>query len=194
MIVVLERGASPEQVEEVASKLRARGLQVRALRAGGKPVLHVTAGVGRKAHKVLRDDPVEGLVAMDGPRIRREGHRLFPFHVLNWSAWWILVLGAIVLLAGQFPTGVGRLIDLRNPPSEAHVPWFARAPMAFLSLFPHSLAWLAWTVMLGVLVLFLALPRLDRAREGKPGSRAPVLGAVAVFVAVLAWLAFKELP
>jgi quinol-cytochrome oxidoreductase complex cytochrome b subunit len=194
MIVVLERGASPEQVEEVASKLRARGLEVRALRAGGKPVLHVTAGPGRRARKVLRDDPVEGLVAMDGPRIRREGHRLFPYHVLHWSAWWMVVLGAIVVLAGQLPTGVGRPIDLQNPPSETHVQWFARAPMAFLSLFPHSLAWLAWTLMLGVGLLFLALPRLDRSRDGSLASRAPVLGAVALFVLALVGFALKELP
>lgn len=194
MILVLERGAKPEQVEEVARVLRARGLEVRTLRAGGKPVLHVTEGPARRARKALKHDAVEGLVATDGPRIRREGHRFFPYHLLQWAAIWILVVAVIVALAGQLPPGVGRGIDLQNPPAEQHVPWYARAPMAFLALFPDSLAWLAWTVMLGALALFFALPRLDRSRDGSLGSRLPVLGAVAGFVVVLAWLALKETP
>jgi hypothetical protein len=186
MIIVLERGAKPEQVEEVIELLRREGVEVKCVRAAGKPVLHVQDGATRRAHKALTHDAVEGLLATSGPRIRREGHRFYPYHALHWFAIWMVVVATLVLLAGQLPPGIGRAIDLQTAPEQVVVPWYGRAATGFLALFPHSASWLAWTLMWVALALFVALPRFDRRRNV---ARAPLLVAVAALVAVVAWLA-----
>ena len=186
MIIVLERGASPEQIREVAELLRREGLDVQCVRAAGKPTLHVLSGESGRARRVLSLGCVEGVVATSGPRIRREGHRFYPHHALHWFAIWIVVVAILVLLAGQLPPGVGRAIDLQSVPAHIDVPWYGRAATAFLGLFPQSASWAAWTFLWCVLALIVALPRFDRRAEN---SRGPVLGSVAVLVAIVAWLA-----
>lgn len=186
MIIVLERGAKPEQVDEVVASLRRDGIEVRCLRAAGKPALHVLAGETRRASRALEFDCVEGIFATSGPRVRREGQRFFPHHTLRWFAIWMVVVATLVLLAGQLPPGVGRPIDLQTPPEHVVVPWYGRAATGFLALFPHSAAWLAWSLLWIVMALFVALPRFER-RSGV--SRIPVLGAAALLVAAVAYLA-----
>lgn len=186
MIIILERGARPEQVQEVVELLRSEGLEVRCVRAAGKPALHVLGGETRRARKALAHDCVEGVLATSGPRIRREGHRFYPHHALHWFAIWMVVVAVLVLLAGQLPPGVGRAIDLQTVPAHIEVPWYGRAATGFLGLFPQSASWAAWTFLWCVLALFVALPRFDRRVEA---SRGPVLGAVAVLIAIVAWLA-----
>ena len=186
MMIVFERGAKPEQVQAVEEELRAQGVETRRVRAAGKPVLHVLCGRVASPGKVFTHDAVEGIVATSGPRIRREGHRFYPYHALQWFAIWIVVVAVLVLLAGQLPPGIGIAIDLRTPPSEVVVPWYGRAATGFLALFPQSLSWLAWTVMVAVLALFVALPRLDRKAD-RP--RLVVVGAVAALLFAIGWLA-----
>lgn len=185
-MIVFERGAKPDQVQAVEEELRAQGVETRCVRAAGKPVLHVLGGRMSRPGKILAHDAVEGIVATSGPRIRREGHRFYPYHALQWFAVGIVVVAVLVLLAGQLPPGIGRAIDLQTPPSQVIVPWYGRAATGFLALFPHSLSWLAWTVMVAVLALFVALPRLDRTGER---SRFVVIGAVVALLVAIGWLA-----
>lgn len=188
-MIVFERGAKPEQVQAVEDELRAQGVETRCVRAAGKPVLHVLGGRVAKPGKVLAHDAVEGIVATSGPRIRREGHRFYPYHALQWFAIWIVVVAVLVLFAGQLPPGIGVPIDLQTPPSQVVVPWYGRAATGFLALFPQSLSWLAWTVMVAVAALLVALPRLDRS-AGRP--RLVVGGAVLALVFAIGWLAIGD--
>lgn len=166
MIVVLERGTQPEQVAEVVAALEKRGLKVAQVRAGGKPVLHVVEGNSKRARRVLALDEVEGLVPTSGPRIRREGKRFFPYYFIQWTALGMVMLGVLAGLAGQFPPGIGVPVDVRNAPAELEQPWYLRAPLAFLALFPRELVWLGWTLGFGIALLVVLVPRLDRS-EGR---------------------------
>lgn len=188
MIIVLERGAKTEQIEEVVASLRQLGVEVRCVRAAGKPVLHVLSGDSAEARRALEHECVEGLFATSGPRIRREGHRFYPHHALHWFAIWMVVVALLVLLAGQWPPGVGRAIDLQAPIEHLDVPWYGRATTAFLALFPQSASWFAWILLWGVVGAFVALPRFDRRADA---SRAPVLIAVAVLITIVAYLALR---
>jgi hypothetical protein len=187
VIIVLERGAKPEQIAEAVHALEKRGLEVRQLVAAGKPILHVTGGDSSRARRLLRLEQVEGLIPTSGPRVRLEGRRFFPYHVIQWSAFGIVVLGALVLLAGQFPPGIGLPVDVQSPPEVVAQPWYARGPLWLLELFPTEHAWLAWCVFGLVALAFVFVPRLDRgssSREASPKLR------LAVALLVLAALAF----
>ncbi len=185
-MIIFERGATTEQVHAVAEELRTQGVETRCVRAAGKPVLHVLGGRVSSPGSVLDHDAVEGIVATSGPRVRREGHRFYPYHALQWFALGIVVVAMLVLLAGQFPPGIGIAIDLQTPPSQVVVPWYGRAATGFLALFPQSLSWLAWTAMVAILALFVALPRLDRS-PSRP--RFAVVGAVIALALAIGWLA-----
>ncbi|MCC7011233.1 MAG: hypothetical protein IT454_01615 [Planctomycetes bacterium] len=186
MIVVLERGASPEQIAEAVHALEKRGMTVRRVTAGGKPVLHVLSGPSSRSRRLMALEQVEGLIPTSGPRVRREGRRFFPYHVIQWAAIGIVVLGSLVLLAGQFPPGVGAPVDVQSPPAESSAPWYLRAPLALLAMFPASLAWLVMSVCVALLVL---VPRLDRSQATAPSRGLRVLLAAVV----LAALAFATL-
>ncbi|MBI5432324.1 MAG: hypothetical protein HZA52_05805 [Planctomycetes bacterium] len=163
MIVVLRLGATPPEVEEVERELALRGLETRKVESGGRMLLHIIAGPTRRARPVVKLEQVEALVPTSGPRVRREGRRFYPYHFVNWSAFSVALLGVLVFLAGMFPTGIGQEIDPRSAPAELPTPWYLRAPLMFVALFPESLAWLGWSIFaLGGVFLF-ALPFIDRS-------------------------------
>jgi hypothetical protein len=187
VIVVLERGTRDEQVAEIVAELERRGLEVRAIRAGGKPALHVVGGDSARAHKALAFDEVEGLVATSGPRIRSAGQRFFPYHFVQWSAVGIVLLAVLTLLAGHYPPGLGAPIDVQRPPAQSVQPWYLRAPTAFVELFPPSLAWLGWLVVLALIGVVLLVPRFDRGTAPGLRGRWP---AIVLVVAALGALFF----
>ncbi len=165
MIVVLRQGSTEEEIAEVLRDLERRSLRGRIVHAGGKPLIHVTSGSTRRARRLLRLDQVEALVPTSGPRVRVEGRRFYPYYFVNLCAGFVLVLGLLVLLAGQLPSGMGVEIDAQHPPSETQFPWYARAPLAFVALFPESLAWLGWLVLLVLAGVVFFLPTLDRSQR-----------------------------
>ncbi|MBK8180936.1 MAG: hypothetical protein IPK67_18995 [Planctomycetes bacterium] len=180
MIIVLKRGTEPDQIAEVLREAQRRGLQCRALVAADKPVLHVLSGNTRRARKLLKLERVQALVATSGPRVRVEGRRFFPYHFLNWSSAALMLIATLVLLAGQFPPGVGEapgtLAGQAAP--GADVAGSAGAPIVL----PWYVAWLpgilgsgspgaAALLFAGLLLLLLALPTLDRRLiRGKGGA------------------------
>jgi hypothetical protein len=186
MIVVLRRGTTDEQRDLVVRRLADLGLEVRALHAGGKPLLHVVAGPTRLARRVLRSEHVEALVPTSGPRIRRDGRRVYPYHFLNWCTAGVLIFGLMVLLAGQFPPGTLAAVDTQRPPETLAWPWYLRAPRAWLLLFSPERRWLGWAGLAALGLAALCLPRLDRTRGEGLARRWPfVAGSLALLLAAV---------
>ena len=187
MILVLEPGASKETVDAVVAELRELGLGANVLGADDRPLVHVVSGRSHKARGLLRRNPhVQALIPTSGPRIRREGRRFYPYHVVNWSAAALIALGIVVLLAGFFPPGVGEDPDARRPMLDVPAPWYLRAPSALLGLFPSHLRLAAWlTVAATAAVLFL-VPTIDRKLGRTP---ALFLGGTVVlgYIGLTAW-------
>ncbi len=183
MIIVLERGSKPEQIAEIVAALKKRGLEVSQVRAAGKPVLHVTSGDSRRARRVLSHDEVEGLVATSGPRIRREGRRFFPYHFIQWAAVGIVMLAVLTLLAGQFPPGVGAPVDVQHPPADLVQPWYLRAPLAFVALFPAEFVGVGWLLAFVLAALVLLVPRFDRGTHSGAPRRAIAFAIVLIAAA-----------
>lgn len=163
MIIVLKRGTEPEQIAEVMREAERRGLAVRALTAADKPVLHITRGNTRRARKLLALERVQALVATSGPRVRRQGRRFFPYHFLNWSSAGLMLLATLVLLAGQFPPGLGAAPDARAPVPEPTLPWYVAGPAKLLG--GLSIPAVAGVFAVVLVALFL-LPTLDRRLGG----------------------------
>lgn len=186
MILVLDRGSTEAQIEEVRQLLVERGLEVHVLTAGGKPAIHVLSGDTRRARKLLKHERVEALVPTSGPRVRVEGRRFWPYHFIRWSALSVAIVGALVMLAGQFPPGIGGPVDPRVPPAELDQPWYLRFSLDFVALFPASLAWVAWLLLLLLAAAFFALPLLDR--DPRPSRVRRVAIGLAGIVLVALWL------
>jgi hypothetical protein len=169
MIIVLKHGSEPEQVAEVVAAAELRGLVCRPLVASDRPVLHVVRGDTRRARKLLKHEHVEALLATSGPRVRREGRRFFPYHLLNWCSATLLLLAGIVLLAGQFPPGLGAAPDPRLPAGAPIVPWWIAWAARLLDGRP---VWIGPALFVAAMALLFALPTLDRLLTGKRGDAA----------------------
>ena len=187
MIVVLERGATETQVERAVAVLEGRGLVVRVVRAENRPLIHVVSGDTRKARRALALDGVEALVPTSGPRVRRTGRRFWPYHFIRWSAVALVLLSFLVLLAGQFPPGLGKPIEAHQPPADLSQPWYVRAPLAFVALFPPGLAWIASLILVALALVAYFLPWLDRSPSRALRDRLPAVVVGLLLVAL--WLA-----
>jgi quinol-cytochrome oxidoreductase complex cytochrome b subunit len=181
MIIVLERGASEAQAEEVLGELERLGLRGRRIGALDDPLIHVVEGRSRRARTLQDMDVVEGLVPTPGPRIRSRGRYFFPYHMINWISLVLVVLGILVALAGFFPPGVGEDIDRLGVAPAISLPWYLRAPHAFVT---HGLSG-SLVLALGC-VLFFFLPKLDRSSAETLASRLVVVLAGILFLA--AWV------
>jgi quinol-cytochrome oxidoreductase complex cytochrome b subunit len=188
VIVVLQRGATPEQVAEAIQTLEKRGVTVRRVDSDGRALLHVVAGPSARARRALSLEQVEGLIPTSGPRVRREGRRFFPYHAMQWAAVLMVALGTLVLLAGQLPPGIGMPVDVQNAPQDVQSPWYLRAPLALLALFPHSLAWLGMIVFTA---LFLFVPRFERSHADVEPNRLVRFGIAALVLAALAFATLR---
>ena len=189
MILVMERGATEAQVGEVLAELERRGLRARRVDGGGKPLIHVLSGDTRKARRLLGHARVEALLPTSGPRVRREGRRFWPYHFIRWSALSIVLIGLLVLLAGQLPPGIGPGMDVQHQPAAIGQPWYVRAPLAFTALFPDGSTWLGWLCLLGLALVAFFLPVLDRSRTGSLRERWPIVAAGLLMVALWLWAA-----
>ncbi len=134
MILVLKPGIEKQEVDEVLRELELRGIEGRVLLCGPKPLVHLVSGPTRRARGLLKLEQVEALVPTSGPRVRRSGRRFYPYHFVHLSAACLLFAGVLVLLAGNFPPGLGDAIDQQHPPAELGYPWYVRAPLSFVAL------------------------------------------------------------
>ena len=164
MIVVLRAGATDEERDAVVRELEGLGLGVRALGAGAKPLLHVISGPSPRARRVLGSRAVEALVSTSGPRLRRFGHRIYPYHFIRWSAAGVFIFGLAVLLAGQFPPGTGAALELERPPAAHPWPWYLRAPRAIVHVFGPEQRSMGWGLLSMLLLGLFCLPLFDRTR------------------------------
>jgi len=186
MIVVLKGGSSDEQVAEVMRALEALGMTARILGQDGKPLIHVISGPTRRARRLLTMDRVQALVPTSGPRIREHGRRFYPYHFVGWCAGFLLLIGALVFLAGQLPPGLGEVVNVNAPPDHLVPPWYLRLPAGFLKGFPARYSAFAWPTLLGVGLLFFLLPLLDRTRgRGLKARVALVLPGLLVILALV---------
>jgi quinol-cytochrome oxidoreductase complex cytochrome b subunit len=188
MIVVLRAGSTEAEIGEVLEEIERRGIRGRLLRGGDQPLIHLTSGPTRSARRLIKLEQVEALVATSGPRVRREGRRFYPYYFVNLSAGFVVMLGLLVLLAGQLPSGIGAAIDAQHPPAEISVPWYARAPLALVALVPPARAWIGWLLVLAVAVAAFFLPALDRSKGSRAGERWPVLALGGVAAILWLWL------
>lgn len=188
MILILEPGLSEEGRRAVLSALEGLGLRGNILNADVRPVVHVVAGPTRLARKLRRLEGVEAIVATSGPRVRRQGRRFYPYHFIGWCASGLLLLGALVALAGFLPPGLGADFDPRSQP-QLGTPWFLRAPVAVLRLLPGTPGWIVLLALIGVLWW---APLLDRAASAR--ARPGVLRLTIVLAVFLGWflLTFVE--
>lgn len=194
MIVVLRRGATDAQRDEIVRELEGYGLGVRALVGGGKPLLHVTSGPTRRARRVLAADVVEALVPTSGPRVRRQGYRIYPYYFIHWCAAGIAIFGVMVFLAGYLPPGTGSEIRLDDPPATLSWPWYARAPLALLQAFPPEQRWMAWGLLFLLCVVTFLLPVLDRTSGAGLRHRWPFAGAAVALIAVVVYFSLWGAP
>ncbi len=185
MIVVLRPNVSEPEIAEVIDELGRRGCTARAVKSDGRSVVHIVSGSTRAARRLLRLEQVEAIVPTSGPRVRRVGRRFYPYHFVNWSAFGVAALGLLVFLAGQFPPGLGVDVDYRHPPSAVDQPWYLRAPSAFIELFPESLSWLAWTLIVIAPLGLLFLPIFDRSKSDAKSGRWVRFFFAAAFVALV---------
>jgi hypothetical protein len=165
---VLKPGIDEEELEEVLRELRQRGIEGRVLQGGPKPLVHLVSGPTRRARRLLKLEQVEALVPTSGPRVRGSGRRFYPYHFVNLSAACLLLAGVLVLLAGNFPPGLGDAIDPQHAPQELGYPWYVRAPLSFVALFPQGAAWLGWLCLYALGFAALLLPTLERSRARWP--------------------------
>ena len=191
MIVVLRPGCTEAEVNEVLRALEDRGCTGRAVTTGSGTVVHLVAGRPRRARRVRRFDQVLEIVPTSGPRVRREGWRWFPFHFVNWSGFGVVLLGALVFLAGMFPTGIGDVVDYSHPPDTVAQPWYLRAPLAFVHLFPRSLFWLGWLLLMVLALIVLFLPFLDRSRLEERSGRWLRIGTALLVVSAVVLTAWQ---
>ncbi len=188
MIVVLRPGTSQEEIAEVLRQLERRGIEGRVLQGGEKPLVHLVSGSTRRARKLLKLEQVEAIVPTSGPRLRHEGRRFYPYYFIHLAALCLALLAVLVLLAGHHPPGLGDAIDTQHPPAALSYPWFVRAPMAFVALFPESAAWLGWLCLYAIAAAVFFLPLLDRS-SAPARARWPL--ALGVLLALAwAWLTF----
>ncbi len=185
MIIVLERGIDEGRARAILSDLEELGLSGAVLEAEDRRVIHVTAGPARLARKLLGRSGIEALVPTSGPRVRRFGRRLFPYYALWYSAFLVLAVGVLVFLAGALPPGLGDPVDLRHAPPPAEFPWYVRAPLAIVALFPSGWRWVGQGLVLALMAVILLLPWLDRT---PPPAIAERKGRLALGILVLlAW-------
>ena len=131
-------------------------------------------------------------MATSGPRLRRYGHRIYPYHFIRWSAAGILIFGLAVLLAGQFPPGTGAAIGLERPPVPHPWPWYLEAPRAWLHLFDARQRWVGWSLLLAFVLALFCLPLLDRTHGRGTARRWPFAGVALALVAVVLYLSLRE--
>ena len=182
MIIVLRRGTTIEQRDQVVDELERLGLGIRALSGENKHLLHVVSGSTRRTRRVLKNEFVEALLRTSGPRLRKYGPRIYPYHFIRWCAAGVVLFGLMALLAGQFPTGAGNPIEIERPPETLVWPWYLRAPRELLLLFSPESRWLGWTALLGLALVTLLLPVLDRTTGEGPSRRWPFIGAALAIV------------
>jgi hypothetical protein len=192
MIIVLRADATDEQRDAVVSELEGLGLGVRAMRGGGKHLIHLVSGPTRRARRVLGSHAVEALVPTSGPRLRSVGHRIYPYHFIRWCAAGIVIFGLAVLLAGQLPPGTGREIQLDHPPDALAWPWYLHAPRALVLSFAPEQRWMGWGLLLLLLIVTFLLPVLDRTRGEGLRHRWPFVGAGLAALAVAVYLSLAE--
>jgi quinol-cytochrome oxidoreductase complex cytochrome b subunit len=169
VIVVLERGASGEEVRGILASLASLGLEAREISGGGRSLVHVVRGPTRRARKLLAHGRVVALVPTSGPRIRREGRRFYPYHFIGWCAAALVASGVLVLLAGVLPPGLGPSFDALDPPAPAAapLPWYLLPARGLSRLLPDGLRWVGGLAVLLVLALLVALPFVDRAGRAR---------------------------
>lgn len=184
MILVLKPGIDAQELAEVLAELEKRGIEGRVLKNGPKPLVHLVSGPTRSARKLLKLEQVEALVPTSGPRVRASGRRFYPYHFVQLAAVCLLLAGVLVLLAGNFPPGLGDAIDPQHPPQALGYPWYVRAPLSFVALFPQNSAWLGWLCLYALLLAALLLPSLDRTRGGAAARWPKLVGALVL----LGWL------
>lgn len=186
MIVVLRHGSTEADIVEVEREVERRGLSAKRISTGDHPALHIVAGPTRRTRGLLRFEQVEGLVPTSGPRIRATGRRFYPYHFMLQSAVCVILLGGLVMMAGFLPPGLGRSIDPGAVPDRILDPWYARAPLEFVALFPRDFAWLGWIVLLGAGSGVLLLPLLDR--DGRASAARRVVACACLGVLAVAWV------
>ena len=192
MIVVLERGTSAKELDGVLERMRELGLSGQALHVGSKPMIHVTGGSTRRAKRLLALERVQAIVPTSGPRVRQEGRRFFPYHALQAGAVGMVLLGALVALAGFFPPGVGSAPVPGEPLPAPEWPWYLAPLRGLLRLAPARPSWIGPTMLVLLGALVLSLPVLDRSRSALARARWPVLAAGLILLAVLAFLGSAE--
>jgi quinol-cytochrome oxidoreductase complex cytochrome b subunit len=191
MIVVLKRGSTQEQIDEVLAELQRLGVPGRLVRSTDKPLIHVVSGDAILAMPLQRHERVQALVRTRGPRHRRQGRRFYPYHFINWCIAALLLLGTLVLLSGLLPPGLGEPVDLRRPPASIGPPWYFRGLDEFLGLFPAHQAWLSWLLVGLIWAVILFVPSLDRSAGRKLRQRWLVVGVGALAVIGALYLSLR---
>jgi len=189
MIIVLARGTTEEQANEVIGALRGYGVMARLVRDGDEPLLHLFDGPTRSARSVLGFECVVGLLPTSGPRIRRQGRRFYPYHFINWSSAVLLMLGLLVVMSGFLPPGGTLEINEQATLTELETPWYLRAPTNFFALFAGRPAWIGWVCFVALLGLGFIVPLIDRFTRRWIRGKWPLklVGLIALF----AWLALS---
>ncbi|TAH39638.1 MAG: hypothetical protein EYC70_02290 [Planctomycetota bacterium] len=185
MILVLRSGVGEAEVEDVVLALTAAGARSRVLRGAGRPLVHVLERPRGGVRRFARHRAVEGVEPLSRSRQRRIGRPFYPHHFLGWCAAMLLLSGALVLLSGFFPRGLGESPDPRLPPAEVQAPWYLRPLSGLLHLFPPGWEWAAWLAAALLALTACLVPALDRGRGRLPGAPALAAG-LALAAAALA--------
>ncbi len=177
LMVVLQPGATEDQVGRVRSEIEILGGHTRVLRAGGKPLIHVLNGKAGTFQRLRKFPGVQAVVPLPSRQAQTAPQPFFPYHFLGLVAAGIPILGALTFLSGFLPPGLaGRPAD----PVQAAphlVPWYLGALHALLEWLDGAPSWLGPLLLAGLLVLILFLPEADARLARLFGNRRPLLWA-----------------
>jgi ubiquinol-cytochrome c reductase cytochrome b subunit len=112
---------------------------------------------------------------------------LYPGHLADLATLLFLIFGAILTLAVLAPAAVQNQADPFASPAGIHPPWYLLPAFGLIEVLPSGAG---GGLISAALLVFLALPFLDRNPGQSPGRRPLALLLLAASLAALVWLGY----
>ncbi len=184
MLVVFREGTVENEARRVARMMEAAGISCDVVVGLRKIVIHARTEDAELLAPFQNHPGIESMLPLSGSADSAEGYPFFPRQFFTNLMVMILVLGALVLLAGYLPAGLGARHDPLFAPAATNVEWYLLPVQKFLEMLTNRFASLG-VLLTGLFSLvFFLWPWVDRS--GRTMSRLLRLGATIFFLLLLA--------